>query len=199
MDQHKRHSPGAMAYRPPVVSGSEDWRPRTGIAYRSPAQSMRPMQTTQSKQMNSRMEQSPVKPDDCTGVLPCSAPLANPYVPFQRENPARYQTQRALSRGTLFPGLDLPLMGMVNGDKTMTPLTKLMSLQFAVKELGLYLDTHPDDKEALALFRDYANRTSEAKAAYEAKHGPLMMKDAGCGDCWDWVCDPWPWDYCQEG
>ena len=48
------------------------------------------------------------------GVLPELAPLANPYVPFQQENPKQYTAKRGLIRGTLFPGLDLPFMGMVN-------------------------------------------------------------------------------------
>ena len=48
------------------------------------------------------------------GRLPAMAPLANPYVPFQLENPPQYEAQKGLVRGTLFPGLDLPFMGMVN-------------------------------------------------------------------------------------
>ena len=43
------------------------------------------------------------------GRLPAMAPLANPYVPFQLENPPQYEAQKGLVRGTLFPGLDLPL------------------------------------------------------------------------------------------
>ena len=48
------------------------------------------------------------------GRLPAMAPLANPYVPFQLDNPPRYEARKALVRGTLFPGLDLPFLGMVN-------------------------------------------------------------------------------------
>ena len=48
------------------------------------------------------------------GRLPAIAPLANPYVPFQMENPPKYESRKALVRGTLFPGLDLPFMGMIN-------------------------------------------------------------------------------------
>ena len=58
------------------------------------------------------------------GRLPARAPLANPYVPFQLENPPRYEASKALVRGTLFPGLDLPLLGMVNKNELpVTPLT----------------------------------------------------------------------------
>lgn len=38
------------------------------------------------------------------GRLPAMAPLANPYVPFQLENPPKYEAKKALTRGTLFPG-----------------------------------------------------------------------------------------------
>jgi hypothetical protein len=48
------------------------------------------------------------------GRLPSMAPLANPYVPFQLENPPMYEAKKGVVRGTLFPGLDLPFMGMEN-------------------------------------------------------------------------------------
>ena len=62
------------------------------------------------------------------GRLPAKAPLANPYVPFQLENPPKYEPRKALIRGTLFPGLDLPFKGMVNkNEKKATPLTELQT------------------------------------------------------------------------
>ena len=51
------------------------------------------------------------------GRLPAKAPLANAYVPFQSEKPPRYEARTAMVRGTLFPGLELPFMGMVNQKK----------------------------------------------------------------------------------
>ena len=94
--------------------------------------------------------------DGREGYLPASAPLANAYVPFQMENPPKYEARKGLVRGTLFPGLDLPFMGMVNQkEKPVTPLTELQALGFAVQELALYLDTHRDDREALELYRSY--------------------------------------------
>ena len=90
------------------------------------------------------------------GRLPASAPLANPYVPFQLENPPKYEARKGLVRGTLFPGLDLPFMGMVNrNEKPVTPLSELQVMAFVIQELALYLDTHKDDKEALDLYRKY--------------------------------------------
>jgi spore coat protein JB len=56
----------------------------------------------------------------------------------------------------LFPGLDLPFMGMVNEQlKPDTLLSQLQTVNFAVQELALYLDTHREDTEALELYRSY--------------------------------------------
>ena len=78
------------------------------------------------------------QPDTCAeGRLPAMAPLANPYVPFQLENPAKYEPRKALVRGTLFPGLDLPFKGMVNkNEKRQTPMTDLQTLAFMIQEPG---------------------------------------------------------------
>ena len=90
------------------------------------------------------------------GSLPASAPLANPFVPFQQNNPPQYEAKKGLVRGTLFPGLDLPFLGMINHEELPdTPLAQLQTLMFAVHELALYLDTHQDDQEAFALYRKY--------------------------------------------
>jgi len=63
------------------------------------------------------------------GRLPATAPLANPYVPFQLEDSEKYEPRKALVRGTLFPGLDLPFMGMVNKqEQPVTPLTELQTM-----------------------------------------------------------------------
>ncbi|MFR6186820.1 MAG: spore coat protein CotJB [Lawsonibacter sp.] len=48
-------------------------------------------------------------------------------------------------------------------------------------ELGIYLDTHPDDMEAFQLFQQYAAMEKSAKAAYESGFGPLMKSTAATG------------------
>ena len=129
------------------------------------------------------------------GVLPASAPLANPYVPFQNENPPVYEARKGLVRGTLFPGLDLPFMGMVNNkEQPMTPLVELQTLGFAINDLGLYLDTHRDDKEALELYRSYQRLYAEGKKKYEKEFGPLTKATPREG-AFCWLNDPWPWEY----
>ena len=133
------------------------------------------------------------------GRLPAMAPLANPYVPFQMENPQRYEARKGLVRGTLFPGLDLPFKGMVNkNERPVTDLSELQALGFAVQELALYLDTHRDDKEALELYRSYQQMYQKCQEEYKRNHGPLNHRSASESECYDWLDDPWPWEYCKN-
>ena len=129
------------------------------------------------------------------GRLPAMAPLANPYVPFQLEGPVRYEPRKAMVRGTLYPGLDLPFMGMVNQNNLpVTPLSEVQVLAFAVQELALYLDTHPEDTEALELYRQYQQLYQKVSQAYEREKRPLNHAAPGQGDTYAWLDDPWPWD-----
>ena len=132
------------------------------------------------------------------GRLPAMAPLANPYVPFQIENPPKYEARKALVRGTLFPGLDLPFIGMVNKNELpVTPLTELQAMAFMIQELALYLDTHRDDTEALELYRSYQRMYKEGMKKYEAMCGPLTHKSVTEGP-YRWLDDPWPWEYAKN-
>ena len=143
-----------------------------------------------------------LKPTCCQtmeGSLPgkCSN-LVFPYIPMQCEGSERYDAQEGLAAGTLFPGLNLPffkaIRSRMNCDNR--ALCELMALSFALTELGLYLDTHNDDREALRLYREYAALAQEGKKRYEATYGPLMQKNAGDEqNGWNWINSPWPWEF----
>lgn len=133
------------------------------------------------------------------GHLPAKAPLANPYVPFQRENPPQYEPRTGLIRGTMYPGLDLPFKGIVNKkEKPITRKTELQVLSFAIQELALYLDTHREDREALKLYREYQEAYEEYKTAYGKKVGPLTHMQTVDSDKYNWLDDPWPWEYAKN-
>ena len=133
------------------------------------------------------------------GRLPAMAPLANPYVPFQLECPPQYEPRKALIRGTLFPGLDLPFMGMVNQkEKPITPLSELQALGFAIQELALYLDTHRDDKEALQVYQEYQKLYNHCRREYLKKRGPMNHFQETDSGQYEWLNDPWPWEYCKN-
>lgn len=145
------------------------------------------------------MEKKPATKDGRSGCLPASAPLANAFVPFQEENPPRYEARKGLIRGTLFPGLDLPFMGMVNQkEKPVTPLNELQVLGFAIQELALYLDTHRDDREALELYQSYQKLYDHCREEYRKTRGPINHMQVTNGKEYAWLNDPWPWEYCKN-
>ena len=136
---------------------------------------------------------------DANGTMPSCAPLAVPYVPFQQQGSQKYDHSEALENGTLFPGLNLPFKLKVKATNIpMTPLAELQALEFVLVELGLYLDTHQNDAQAMELYRQYAALEKEGRARYEKLYGPVTQTATAQNKTWAWICDPWPWNY-QEG
>ena len=129
------------------------------------------------------------------GTLPERAPLAMAYVPMQPSAEPSYDANTALSRGTLFPGLDLPIMDLVNADLPVTPATEMMAIDFVVDELELYLDTHCDDAEAFAMYQTMLALQREARERYVRQCGPVQQTDMLGAERYTWLDSPWPWDY----
>ena len=133
------------------------------------------------------------------GILPASAPLANPYIPFQAENPPKYEARYGLVRGTMYPGLDLPFQGKANAKElNQTPLTQLQALGFAIHDLALYLDTHRADQEALETYRAYQAMYKECREKYMQQFGPMNHMHPDSSGEYRWLDDPWPWEYCAN-
>ena len=130
-----------------------------------------------------------------TGSLPSEAPLAVAYVPMQRAAEPSYESIDALSKGTLFPGLDLPFMNVLNKTLAETPLTELMAIDFVVDELELYLDTHSDDTEAFQMYQTFLALKQEAHQRYVKKCGPIRQCDMLGMKDYAWLNNPWPWEF----
>jgi len=133
------------------------------------------------------------------GRLPSLAPLANPYVPFQQDDPPKYEAKKGIVRGTLFPGLDLPFMGRVNqAELPASAMSELQALAFAVQELALYLDTHRNDTAALEQYRSYQQMYNKCMQRWNEKHRPLNHRAESICPCYSWLDDSWPWEYCAN-
>ena len=132
---------------------------------------------------------------DEQGTLPVCANLAFPYVAYQGTGARQYDPIQALSNGTLFPGLNLPFFRAVKASSLQEDLcSRLMALDFVIAELGLYLDTHADDKEAFDLYRKYVALAREGRAAYIEQYGPIKQTDSAELGSYVWLNDPWPWE-----
>ena len=71
-------------------------------------------------------------------------------------------------------------------------LQRIRCYDFAITELALYLDTHPDDEKALCLHRKYCKEAKELKDKYQKVYGPLTI-NFPCNK-WRWLEEPWPWE-----
>ena len=74
-------------------------------------------------------------------------------------------------------------------------------MNFAITELGLYLDTHSSDSDAAALFDQYVEQYAEVLRQYEKSYGSTTQMGAALNGEYDWLKDPWPWEFSanQEG
>ncbi|HOJ10076.1 MAG TPA: spore coat protein CotJB [Clostridiales bacterium] len=75
-------------------------------------------------------------------------------------------------------------------------LKKIMELDFVAVDLQLYLNTHPCDKEALCKFNTIVNQAHMLRQEYERLYGPLCSYRSPSRYPWQWINNPWPWNYC---
>lgn len=72
-------------------------------------------------------------------------------------------------------------------------LKQITAVDFLLVDLHLYLNTHPNDREALAKYNSFAMQSRMLKENYERCFGPLSY-----GACstypWQWINEPWPWE-----
>lgn len=75
-------------------------------------------------------------------------------------------------------------------------LIKVMALSFALNDLNLYLDLHPDDKVMFEKFKKYNEEYKKLSKEYAKTYGPLKLTQTK-GENFNWIESPWPWD--QQG
>ena len=68
-------------------------------------------------------------------------------------------------------------------------LEQIKCRNFAIIELALYLNTHPEDDKALCLHRKYCKELKELKDKYQKVYGPLSIYFP-CNK-WRWLEEPW--------
>lgn len=88
---------------------------------------------------------------------------------------------------------------MEKGEKKMDEryyqlLLKLQEADFALVELTLYLDTHPNDGAALQQYNQLVQQRWTLAQEYEQHYGPLMhFGHSYSRQPWQWIDTPWPW------
>ncbi|MCI9106555.1 MAG: spore coat protein CotJB [Lachnospiraceae bacterium] len=72
-------------------------------------------------------------------------------------------------------------------------LQKVYETGFALDEITLYLDTHPEDKQAMEYYQYIRRANQDAISSYEQSYGPLTSNQVNT-DTWSWNKNPWPWE-----
>lgn len=73
-------------------------------------------------------------------------------------------------------------------------LKQIQALSFAQYELILFLDTHPNNANALCEYQKITPQLNELRAYYRENFGPLTPAEVDSSTEWTWVCGPWPWE-----
>ena len=67
-------------------------------------------------------------------------------------------------------------------------------VDFTVIDLGLYLDTHPCDNNAMEYFNHYNRIRTQLKKEFSRTYYPLLLDYAESGQEWRWGDAPLPWE-----
>ena len=103
-----------------------------------------------------------------------------------------FAPDEALALGTLFPTFYHPIPGKNNKHEIKDYDLSPYAAPFAAWEMRLHLDTHPKDRNALAMYHKFCEQSPKGYATLAcALYG--VRQDA-CPLEWNWIDSPWPWE-----
>lgn len=73
-------------------------------------------------------------------------------------------------------------------------LLRIQMTNFAALEIHLFLDTHPNNTEAIQLYDKYTREYEALVKEFESKYGPINYGTVTRNNKWEWIKNPWPWD-----
>ena len=69
----------------------------------------------------------------------------------------------------------------------------IFELDFALNDLNLYLDLHPEDTQLFNIFTKYNHEARLLKEEYAKNYAPLCLSDVSKAQ-YNWSNDPWSWE-----
>lgn len=75
-------------------------------------------------------------------------------------------------------------------------LQKINEVSFAVNDIHLFLNTHPECQDALDYYKEKMMERKKYMKEYAETFGPLTIDDAwkSSESCWKWVTEAFPWE-----
>lgn len=133
--------------------------------------------------------------------------MINGYMPFNNFNPNNpindnnlvlFNPYEGYLKGNAFKDEYIPYKNYkalklnINNEKDEL-MVNIGEYSFMMHDLNLYLDTHPNDNEALIKFSEYRNMVNDLITKYERKYGPITIKgDNNNTTPFNWT-NNWPW------
>lgn len=75
-------------------------------------------------------------------------------------------------------------------------LRRIAENKFALVDIHLFKDTHPQDRALDEPAREAFSTANELTKRYEEQYGPLTF---AAGSTEQWLMTPWPWELEMEG
>jgi spore coat protein JB len=100
-----------------------------------------------------------------------------------------------LDANSYIPYLDYVPKSPVPQNEQEALMLRIQQFGFAAHELKLFLDTHPNDKEAVELFLKYREEEKRLTEEYEKQFRPIGLGSAPLDRLpWLWAATDWPWE-----
>jgi len=84
---------------------------------------------------------------------------------------------------------------MVNNNNYMELRRELSAVHMMLEDLQLYLNTHPTDRNAIAKRNVFVNQYKMVMEDYNRNFGMFNQDDSLSTFPWQWIEEPWPWEY----
>ena len=109
-----------------------------------------------------------------------------------------FNSKEGFLRGNMFrneykPYKNLTYINIKPKNDREAKLFNVMTYAFAITDMNLYLDTHPEDRSALSFLKELIMEEEKAKKEYIMSYGPIDVCDT-LGDKFEWINNPWPWE-----
>ena len=121
------------------------------------------------------------------------------FYQIKDSNEKLVRPEEGLQRGNMWKDEYVPYKGLtyekiVPTDEKERLLFQIMEMEFAVNDLNLYLDLHPEDASIYEKFKEYTMNCIRLKEEYAKKYGPLTLSDTVNNSSYEWIKNPWPWE-----
>jgi len=117
---------------------------------------------------------------------------------YEKMNSKLYDAKEGFLRGNMFkeeyePYKNYGYYHIQPRTEREKKLFRVLEFSFAINDLNLYLDIHPEDMKAYELFKHYVKEEKRACVEYTSMYGPLKITDSNY-QTYEWLKNPWPWD-----